>query len=93
MVIRRRILSKFKEINGETYKLQPPKDATVKDAKDKICELNDISIEDFSIFMGNQRLADFNVLSELQIPNTVLYFSVGIIDLETSVTVFRDIHL
>ena len=80
---------KFKEPNEEIFKLQLPKDVTVKDVKDKICERNNVAFEDVTIFIGNQRLADFNILTALLIPQNVHYFTVKIVDLKMSIICTR----
>lgn len=80
---------KFKEPNEELFKLQLPKDVTVKDVKDKISERNNVAFEDITIFVGNQRLADFNILTALVIPKTVHYFTVKIVDLKVSIICTR----
>ena len=80
---------KFKEPNEEPFKLQLPKDVTVKDVKDKISERNNVAFEDITIFVGNQRLADFNILTALVIPKTVHYFTVKIVDLNVSIICYK----
>ena len=40
---------KFKELNEEPFKLQLPKDVTVKNVKDKISERNSVDSEDITM--------------------------------------------
>lgn len=80
-------------LNGEPFKLQLPKDVTVKNVKEKISERNNVLFEDITIFVGNRRLSDFNVLTELQIPKTVHYFTVKITEQAVSLNLLESVMM
>lgn len=79
---------KFKMIGGKDFELQLPKDVSVEDVIEKISEDRDVGTENITIFMGNQRLADFK-LTNLNVPKKVNYFSVKIIDLQNTIICTR----